>query len=106
MRFDDLHKCWSLLSCAEAHEAHDPRVLQTVNDGQLTEVLVQSGEYAALAMREFQDRLVARIIGPFARPDYVVPSRLEITPRSAPHAAVEKQLQAERFSITNGSTCS
>lgn len=75
------------------------------NNRNLSKILVQSDQHSPLCVGVRKDRLVPRILGPFANPGDIVARRSHYVDDATPHASVQEHShQWLSLAIVNGST--
>ena len=86
----------------DSHETNDPSVRPAANHGELSEVFVESYEYAFFCVRRGEESLIARVLWPVACPDHVMAEGDESVFRTSPDAGVEEKLHSAS-EVTSGS---
>ena len=90
---------------SDIDKSHDARMRNATHNRELTEILVECNEYAAISVRPREDRCIAGVFCPVARMNDVVSGSRELRSGFSPYTCVEQQLHTEA-SATRGSILS
>ena len=84
-------------------QTYDSDVRQSVDDGQLTKILIERHQHPAVLKGAKEYLLITRILGPIPGVNDIVACTDELYASTAPNARIEQQLHATA-SVMGGST--